>query len=98
MSNYILYLVEIFKVNDRIESNHMPVELYRKCQVDSDTRNIQEEAVKRDQCVRYLDRINTFQEHLLSQAYRERMTEAHNHIGDCHAKTFECSQKTFESG
>ena len=70
MTNYILYLAEIFKLNDRIESNHMPVELYCKCQVDSDTRNIQEEAVKRDQCVRYLDRINKFQEHLLSQAYR----------------------------
>ena len=35
-------------MNDRIESDHMPVELYCKCQVNSDTANVEEEAVKRD--------------------------------------------------
>ena len=72
MSSDILYLVETLNENDRIESDNMPVELYCKCQVNSDTINV-EEAVKRDKYIWHVDRIDKFQENLLSQVYRERM-------------------------
>ena len=76
-------------MNDRIESDHMPVELYCKCQVNSDTANVEEEAVKRDKYIWHVDRIDQFQEILLSQVYRERMVEAQNLIEDCPAKSLE---------
>ena len=51
MSSDILYLAETLTVNDRIESDHMPVELYCKCQVNFDTASVEEEAVKRDKYI-----------------------------------------------
>ena len=89
MSSDILYLVETLTVNDRIESDHMPVELCCKCQVNSDTINVEEEAVKRDKYTWHVDRIDKFQENLLSQVYRERMVEAQNLIVNCPAKSLE---------
>ena len=46
MSSDILYLVEAFSVNDRIESDHVPVELLRG-EGNSDTIKIEDKAVKR---------------------------------------------------
>ena len=89
MSSDILYLAETLNVNDRIESDHMPVELYCKCQANSDTANVEEEAVKRDKYIWHVDRIDQFQENLLSQVYRERMVEAQNLTEDCPAKSLE---------
>ena len=71
MSSDILYLVETLNVNDRIESDHMPVELYCKCQVNSNTTNVEEKAVKRDKYIWHVDRIDQFQENILSQVYRK---------------------------
>ena len=65
MSSDILYLVETLNVNDRIESDHMPVKLYCKCQVNSDTTNVEEKAVKRHKYIWHVDRIDQFQANLL---------------------------------
>ncbi|MCB4781177.1 MAG: hypothetical protein LGB62_08230, partial [Sulfurovum sp.] len=67
----------------------MPVELYCKCQANSNTINVEEEAVKRDKYIWHVDRIDQFQENLLSQVYRERMVEAQNLTEDCPAKSLE---------
>ena len=69
MSSDILYLAETLNVNDRIESDHMPVELYCKCQVNSDTANVEEEAVKRDKYIWHVDRIDQFQEKIYYLRY-----------------------------
>ena len=63
--------------------------MYCKCQVNSDTINVEEEAVKRDKYIWHVDRIDQFQENLLSQVYRERMVEAQNLTEDCPAKSLE---------
>ena len=45
--------------------------------------------MKRDKYIWHVDRIDKFQEILLSQVYRERMVEAQNLIEDCPAKSIE---------
>ena len=74
-------------MNDRIESDHVPVELLRG-EGNSDTIKIEDKAVKRGK-KRYLKRLDKFHENLLPHAYWQRMNEAQNLIEDSPAKSLE---------
>ena len=83
MSSSLLDFVHTFSIEDRIESNHMPVELYCSFYSDQNARLGEKIQAKKEKIFWCEEKVQDFKDYVTSVEFRDHVKRATGMMDDC---------------